>query len=220
MLRYLIEIKSLYTDVRRPIIMIMIGATLTLPLGLATLTSSEDRATPEVTRTNATSAATAEERTAEPATPAEGDESPESDSTTEISRYARHFSIPFTLADQIHRAAREEGIDPGIAFGLVQTESSFRRTVISSAGAVGYTQLLPSTARWIAPGTTRSQLFNTQINLQVGFNYLKYLLEKYNGNVRLALTAYNRGPGTVDRLLRQGRNPENGYATKVLRSRA
>jgi len=56
----------------------------------------------------------------------------------------------------------------------------------------------------------------TETNLRVGFRYLRYLIDKYDGNVRLALTAYNRGPGTVDRLLRQGRNPDNGYAGKVL----
>jgi soluble lytic murein transglycosylase-like protein len=136
-----------------------------------------------------------------------------------VAAFARQFKIPVTLAYQIHSAAVAEGIEPRIAFGLVQTESSFRRTVISSAGAVGYTQLLPSTARWIAPGTTRAQLFQPHTNLRVGFKYLRYLEKKYNGNMRLALTAYNRGPGTVDRLLKQGRNPENGYATKVLRAR-
>jgi soluble lytic murein transglycosylase-like protein len=134
-----------------------------------------------------------------------------------VAALAKRFKIPVSLANQIHSAAVAEGIEPRIAFGLVHTESSFRRTVISSAGAVGYTQLLPSTAGWIAPGTTRAQLFQPHTNLRVGFKYLRYLEKKYNGNMRLALTAYNRGPGTVDRLLKQGRNPENGYATKVLR---
>ena len=132
-------------------------------------------------------------------------------------KFAKRYGIPVTLAAQIHEAAVEANLDPEIAFGLVHTESSFRRTVVSYAGAVGYTQLLPSTARWIEPGTTRSDLYDTKTNLRVGFKYLNYLLDKYDGNMRLALTAYNRGPGTVDRLLRQGRNPENGYATKVLR---
>lgn len=132
-------------------------------------------------------------------------------------RFARQYGIPRSLAREITVAAQEFGIEPRVAFGLVRTESSFRRTVVSHAGAVGYTQVLPSTARWIAPGTTRADLFDTRTNLRVGFKYLRYLIDKYNGNVRLALTAYNRGPGTVDRLLRQGRNPENGYASKVLR---
>lgn len=131
-------------------------------------------------------------------------------------RYARRYGIPKGLAEDIHAAATKENIDPQIAFGLVKTESSFRRTVVSWAGAVGYTQLLPSTARWIAPGTSRSDLFDTETNLRIGFRYLRYLLNKYDGNLRLALTAYNRGPGTVDRLLDRGRNPENGYADRVL----
>jgi len=110
------------------------------------------------------------------------------------------------------------GLDhPKVAFGLVRTESSFRRTVVSHAGAIGYAQVLPSTARWIEPGTTRNDLFDTRTNLRVGFKYLRYLLDKYNGDIRLALTAYNRGPGTVDRVLARGGNPDNGYAAKVLR---
>jgi soluble lytic murein transglycosylase-like protein len=130
-------------------------------------------------------------------------------------QYARDFSISPTLADKIVDAALTHEIEPQIAFGLVRAESSFRRTVVSHAGAVGYTQLLPSTARWIAPGTTRAALFNTETNLDVGFRYLRYLKDKYNGDVDLALTAYNRGQGRVDSLLRAGRNPDNGYAMAV-----
>ncbi len=128
---------------------------------------------------------------------------------------AAEFSIPEELAGQIYTAAERHEIEPEIAFGLVRTESSFRRTVVSHAGAVGFTQLLPSTARWIAPGTSRAALFNTETNLDVGFGYLRYLKDKYEGDVDLALTAYNRGQGRVDRLLRAGQNPDNGYATAV-----
>lgn len=131
-------------------------------------------------------------------------------------RFAERFGISAGLAEEIHTAAVEESIEPEVAFGLVRTESSFRRTAVSWAGAVGYTQLLPSTARWIAPGTSRSDLFDTRTNLRVGFKYLRYLIDKYDGNTRLALLAYNRGPGTVDGLLRRGIDPANGYARKVL----
>jgi len=130
--------------------------------------------------------------------------------------YAVTFQIPLDLAFQVHDAAVAEDIDPHVAFGLVRAESSFRRTAVSYAGAVGLTQLLPSTARWLVPGTTRSALFEPKTNLQVGFKYLRYLMDKYQGDQRLALTAYNRGPGTVDGLLKRGRNPDNGYADMVL----
>lgn len=141
---------------------------------------------------------------------------PAAERTTVVTRLAREYRVPTPLAAQIHRNAVANGIEPRVAFGLVRTESSFRQSAVSHVGAVGYTQLLPSTARWMVPGTTRTDLFHPQTNLQIGFKYLRYLVDKYDGNVRLALTAYNRGPGTVDKLLKQGRNPENGYATKVL----
>lgn len=130
--------------------------------------------------------------------------------------FARHYDIPLELAARIHAEAREAGLDPVLAFGLVETESSFRRTVVSWAGAVGYTQVMPATARWMDPRVGRSDLFDTDVNLELGFEYLAWLLEYYEGDVRLALTAYNRGPGTVDELIENGRDPENGYADKVL----
>lgn len=125
------------------------------------------------------------------------------------------YRIPTDLARRISEAAVENGIDLDIAFGLVRAESSFRTSATSPVGAVGLTQLMPSTARWIQPGVSRTALRDPETNLKVGFKYLRYLLEKYEGNEDLALLAYNRGPGTVDRALKRGRNPDNGYAAFV-----
>jgi soluble lytic murein transglycosylase-like protein len=130
--------------------------------------------------------------------------------------FARRFRITPTLAARIYAAAHAEEIRPEVAFGLIRAESSFRTSIVSPAGAVGLTQVLPSTGRWIMPGTTRRDLMDPDTNLRVGFRYLRYLYDKYDGNERLALTAYNRGPGTVDRHLRQGRDPDNGYVEMVL----
>jgi soluble lytic murein transglycosylase-like protein len=125
------------------------------------------------------------------------------------------YSVTPQLAMQIGAAAAEFEIDPDVAFGLVRAESSFRNTATSSVGAVGLTQLMPRTASWMEPGITRSQLRDPETNLRVGFKYLRYLLDKYEGDERLALVAYNRGPGTVDNALKRGRNPDNGYADFV-----
>jgi soluble lytic murein transglycosylase-like protein len=133
-----------------------------------------------------------------------------------VASFAREFSVPLTLAKDIHTAALEEKVSPRVAFGLVKAESSFRTSAVSPVGAVGLTQLLPSTARWLVPGTTRSDLMKPETNLRVGFRYLRYLLDKYDSDEKLALTAYNRGPGTVDRVLKRGGDPDNGYAEKVL----
>lgn len=125
------------------------------------------------------------------------------------------FEVSEELAMQIGHAAAEFKIDPDVAFGLVRAESSFRNQATSRVGAVGLTQLMPRTAAWIEPGTTRSELRDPETNLRVGFKYLRYLIDKYQGDEKLALLAYNRGPGTVDRALRRGRNPDNGYADFV-----
>jgi soluble lytic murein transglycosylase-like protein len=133
-----------------------------------------------------------------------------------VASFAREFKIPAALAADIHEAALLENIAPRVAFGLVQAESSFRTRAVSPVGAVGLTQLMPSTARWLVPGTTRRDLMDTSTNLRIGFKYLRRLLDDYDGNEQLALTAYNRGPGTVNRLLARGADPDNGYADKVL----
>lgn len=125
------------------------------------------------------------------------------------------YALSTELAEDIREAAVENEIDLDIAFGLVRAESSFRNSATSPVGAVGLTQLMPATARWMEPGTTRSELRDPETNLRVGFKYLRYLLTKYDGDENLALLAYNRGPGTVDRALERGRNPDNGYADFV-----
>lgn len=137
-----------------------------------------------------------------------------------VREFAAEYDVPEDLATRIHAIAQSEGVPTSIAFGLVFTESSFRPRAVSSAGAVGYTQLLPSTASWLVPGTQRSELFRPDTNLRIGFRYLRYLVNRYDGDLRLALTAYNRGPGTVDSLLESGRDPGNGYANRVMQRSA
>lgn len=201
------RLAPLWKRVRSPAAPFLVVAVLIAPLSGVLATRSDEARTTAVQPARTVAAAT---ETAAAETAVET-------AAADPGRYARRYGISVRLAREIESAARAYKIDPKVAFGLVRTESSFRRTVVSYAGAVGYTQLLPSTARWIAPGTRRSDLFNTRTNLRVGMKYLRYLLNKYDGNTRLALLAYNRGPGTVDRILRRGGNPANGYARKVLR---
>jgi soluble lytic murein transglycosylase-like protein len=129
---------------------------------------------------------------------------------------AKGFSVPSSLARQIHAAAVANDIPAEVAFGLVKTESGFKNSATSHVGAIGLTQLMPATARWLQPGVRTAQLRNSETNLRIGFKYLRDLIEKYDGNTRLALLAYNRGPGTVDRVLKRGGNPDNGYYDMVM----
>ncbi len=126
------------------------------------------------------------------------------------------YGIPADLAGQIYDVALSEGIDPDIAFRLVAVESEFTNHAVSPQGAIGLTQVMPSTARQMNPRLTREDLFHRETNLRLGFSYLRDLIRTYNGNLRLALLAYNRGPAVVDAIRKQGGNPENGYARAVL----
>lgn len=141
----------------------------------------------------------------------------EQDREDQVTRAMKKHGISREMAEDIYDIAREEGIRPRLAFGLVKTESTFRERAQSGVGARGLTQVMPRTARWLMPGTKTEDLYNRQTNLRLGFRYLDKMIAKYDGDVRLALLAYNRGPGTVDRVLRRGGNPDNGYADKVLR---
>jgi soluble lytic murein transglycosylase-like protein len=131
-----------------------------------------------------------------------------------ITRYA-DYGLGRELAETIYDVAVANDIDPEVAFGLVRAESSFRNTSTSPVGAVGLTQLMPRTASSVEPGVSRAELRNPSTNLRIGFKYLRSLIDKYEGDTDLALLAYNRGPGTVDRELRNGRDPDNGYADFV-----
>ena len=119
------------------------------------------------------------------------------------------------LAEDIYDLALESEIDPDVAFGLVRTESEFKNHATSHVGAIGLTQLMPATARWLKKDVTVSDLRDSRTNLSIGFRYLRDLIDKYDGDERLALLAYNRGPGTVDRVLKRGGDPDNGYAEAV-----
>src|SRR5690606_1841173 len=148
----------------------------------------------------------------EAAAPARSDEA----RNAAVERAMERYDIPRDLAEDIDDHAIEADIDPAIAYGRVKTESNFDHRAVSHVGARGLTQLMPRTARWLMPGITNEDLFDREINLRLGFNYLRDLIDQYDGDIRLALLAYNRGPGTVDRVLKRGGDPNNGYADMVL----
>lgn len=132
-----------------------------------------------------------------------------------IQELSTRHEVPAGLAASIHDIALSEGLRPEMAFRLVATESSFRRDAVSPAGALGYTQIKPSTAAWLEPGLAHEELFEAETNLRLGFRYLSILMDQYDDE-RLALLAYNRGPTRVGTILASGRDPGNGYARRIL----
>lgn len=95
----------------------------------------------------------------------------------------------------IEDAALQHGVDPALIRAVIQAESGGDPYAVSPAGAQGLMQLMPETAREL--GVTDP--FDPQQNIQAGTRYLRMLLDRYNGDVRLALEAYNRGMGNLER---------------------
>src|SRR2546426_1033228 len=142
-------------------------------------------------------------------------------STINASLFASSFFFFFndTATTEIYTLSLHDALP--ISFRLVRVESGFNPKARSKVGAIGYTQVLPSTARLYEPGLTTAQLYDRGTNLRLGFRYLRDLLERYEGNadakLRLALLAYNRGPARVQELLDAGKDPQNGYAAALMK---
>lgn len=100
-------------------------------------------------------------------------------------------NVPF--GDLIEAAATKYGIDPRLLAGLVKQESNFNPSAQSGVGARGLTQLMPATAR----GLGVNDAFDPAQSLDGGARLLSGLLKQFGGDERLALAAYNAGPGAV-----------------------
>jgi soluble lytic murein transglycosylase-like protein len=134
-----------------------------------------------------------------------------------IIQYSSRYQIGADLAGSIVDIALAEGIDPELAFRLVQRESDFNPRATSPVGAIGLTQLMPATAGYFVKGITRERLYEPTVNLRIGFRYLRGLIAEQRGDVKLALLVYNRGPVSVSAAIAEGRDPSNGYDRYVTR---
>jgi soluble lytic murein transglycosylase len=99
------------------------------------------------------------------------------------------------VAGAVRRAASAQGLQPALLLAVIKAESSFNPMVVSRAGAVGLMQLIPETA--IRHGV--QNLYDTEDNISGGARHLRYLLDRFHGNMPLALAAYNAGESTIDR---------------------
>lgn len=94
----------------------------------------------------------------------------------------------------VHEAAAQNGLDPCLILSLMRAESAFNRTAVSVKGASGLMQLMPATATRFGV----KNIFDPRENVLGGTRYLRWLLDRFNGDVRLALAGYNAGEGAVE----------------------
>src|SRR5688572_7050750 len=140
------------------------------------------------------------------------------DRANRIIRFSSYYGISADLAATIFDVALSERVDPDLAFRLVKLESDFNPRALSRVGAVGLVQLMPSTAVQFDRSVTREKLYDPETNLRIGFRYLRRLIGSYNGDVRLALLAYNLGEDLVDQARKSGKDPFLGYNRILLKS--
>jgi soluble lytic murein transglycosylase len=125
----------------------------------------------------------------------------------------RELTLPLHHDDIIRQQAADKDVDPALIAAVIYEESRFRDQT-SHAGARGLMQITPETADFIARRSggirfKQSDLATPQINIAYGAWYLRYLIDHYQGNERLAVAAYNAGQTNVDRWVARAGGPDN-----------
>ena len=115
--------------------------------------------------------------------------------------HAYELAYPKPFNEQVQRSAKEYNVDPNLLWALIKQESSFNAVAVSGVGAIGLTQLMPSTAKDIASRLhiiiNETDLLEPELNIRFGTYYLSSQLTKFSGDMDKALAAYNGGAGNV-----------------------
>ena len=120
------------------------------------------------------------------AKPRSGGEAP---ALPKLKRKIEHYT-PY-----INQVAARMGLDPDLIHAVILAESAYREKALSPKGAMGLMQLMPATARRLGV----EDPWNPEQNIEGGARYLRFLLDRYQGDVELAVAAYNAGEGAVDK---------------------
>ena len=115
------------------------------------------------------------------------------------------------IAAAVQKYARVYSREPDLILSIMRVESRFDPEAISKMGAIGLMQVMP---QWINVLGIQCDLMDPDCNTKYGLQILGAYEHLY-GDLEMALTAYNRGPGPVDSALMRGKNPDNGYPGKV-----
>ena len=128
--------------------------------------------------------------------------------------FIQRMAYPTYFSDVVEAEAASRGIDPLLVYALIRQESFFERGARSFAAAQGLTQVIPSTAEWIAnaigwPNFQPDDIYKPYLNIKFGTYYLFAGLEMFDGNMYPALVGYNSGPGNAGYWLDEAATDDN-----------
>ena len=115
--------------------------------------------------------------------------------TSNFKLHAKENGSKFTVQDMISRCAAYYRLEEALVQAVIKVESDYNPSAVSSKGALGMMQLIPTTAELLKV----SDPLDPEQNIRGGSHYLRMMLDQFNGNLDLALAAYNAGPTAVRR---------------------
>jgi soluble lytic murein transglycosylase len=139
----------------------------------------------------------------------------------ELVAWFRRIAFPNAYRPEIEHWAKAYGVPPDLMQALMREESALDPQVISGAGAVGLTQLMPDTAARLAhrlglPRPNARALEDPSLNIRLGTSYVADLLKRYQGNQAMAVAAYNAGEGMVNRWrTERGKEPLDAFVEEI-----
>lgn len=142
-----------------------------------------------------------------------------------VATLAQHYidkrnlaAYPREYAEHVEKYAAEYGVPEALCYAVIRTESAFNSAAVSSAGAVGLMQIMPSTFDYLCMKMRETHeagmLYDPETNIRYGLFYLSMLYERF-GVWETACAAYNAGPARVSGWLSDGYGDENGRLTEI-----
>lgn len=133
---------------------------------------------------------------------------------------AKKASYPVKYRDIAAQKAQQYDLPLSLVMGVIRTESGFQADAVSNVGAVGLMQIMPDTGKWVA-GKLKWQdysdelLTNPEKNIELGCWYLRFLMDRFEGDLTAVLAGYNAGHNRVAQWLQDPDNTQNGKLVHV-----